>query len=406
MDDEAGWTVGELAAMCGLSVRVLRHWDAVGVVTPERTEGGHRRYGPDQVTRLYQALALRRTGLGLQAIAGLLDDTGTDTGTDSGTITALRDHLDRVEADLRRQRRLRDRLAAALDHPAPDQLMRVIESMTMFEQYVHGYRADESARLDDQATALVDLLHRGIAYEPGERVLEVGCGVGAQTVALATNSPETAFVSIDISAESLARAAQRCADTGLDTVTFHQADVFTLPHDDGDLTESSFDHVFVCFVLEHLAEPAEALRRLLRLVRPGGTITVVEGDHGSTYFHPDDAAARAAIDCQVRLQRHAGGDALIGRRLYPLLTEAGWTGTRVEPRVVYVDGSRPDLAQSFILRTFTAMIAGVREPAVAAGLTDDVRFDAGLAALRRTAAPDGVFSYTFLAARARRPEAP
>lgn len=51
------------------------------------------------------------------------------------------------------------------------------------------------------------------------------------------------------------------------------------------------------------------------------------------------------------------------------------------------------------------MIAGVREPAIAAGITDDVRFDAGLAALRRTAAPDGVFSYTFLAARARRPEA-
>ena len=49
----------------------------------------------------------------------------------------------------------------------------------------------------------------------------------------------------------------------------------------------SFDHVFVCFVLEHLTRPAEALIILRRLLRPGGTITVIEGDHGSTYFHPE-----------------------------------------------------------------------------------------------------------------------
>ena len=44
---------------------------------------------------------------------------------------------------------------------------------------------------------------------------------------------------------------------------------------------------------------------------------MIEGDHGSAYFHPDSAAARAAIACQVELQARAGGDALIGRQLYP-----------------------------------------------------------------------------------------
>ena len=48
-------------------------------------------------------------------------------------------------------------------------------------------------------------------------------------------------------------------------------------------------------VLEHLPRPAEALRRLRAMLRPGGTITVIEGDHGSTYFHPDSPAARDAI---------------------------------------------------------------------------------------------------------------
>ena len=131
-----------------------------------------------------------------------------------------------------------------------------------------------------------------------------------------------------------------------------------------------FDHLFVCFVLEHLPEPAAALERLATLVRPGGTVTVIEGDHGSAYFHPESAAAHAAIDCLVQLQAAAGGDALIGRRVYPLMADAGLADVRVSPRLVYVDDSRPDLVDGFTRKTFTAMVEGVREPAVEAGLIE------------------------------------
>ncbi|MGV9284823.1 methyltransferase [Streptomyces sp. NPDC003730] len=396
-DDGVWWTVGELALASGVSVRVLRHWDALGVVSPERTPSGHRRYGPAHVTRLHRAMALRRTGLGLRRIAALLNHEDPDPAA------TLRAHLGDVEEDLRRRSRLRDRLVAALESAKPDQLMKVIETMTMFEQYVHGYRAEESTRLADQADALVELLHGDTRFGPGERVLEMGCGVGAQTTALASRSPRTHFVSADVAPESLATASHRVAAAGLTNVEFAEKDVFTLPERAGGFGEGSFDHVFVCFLLEHLADPADALRRLRRLVRPGGTITVVEGDHGSAYFHPDDEAARAAVACQVTLQRHAGGDALIGRRLFPLLDAAEWADIAVGPRTVYVDGSRPELADSFTRRTFTAMISGVREPAVAAGLIDPDTFDAGIAALRRTAGPDGVFCYTFFKAVAHRP---
>ena len=48
--------------------------------------------------------------------------------------------------------------------------------------YVHGYGAREGERLLDQANALSSLLHHDTRYPPGSRVLEAGCGVGAQTV--------------------------------------------------------------------------------------------------------------------------------------------------------------------------------------------------------------------------------
>jgi hypothetical protein len=66
--------------------------------------------------------------------------------------------------------------------------------------------------------------------------------------------------------------------------------------------------------------------------------------------------------------------------------------------MVYVDGTRPDLAEGFTRRTFTAMIRGVREPALAAGLMGAEAFDEGVRALERTAEPDGVFCYTFFKA--------
>ncbi len=133
-----------------------------------------------------------------------------------------------------------------------------------------------------------------------------------------------------------------------------------------------------------------------RVLRPGGTITVIEGDHGSAYFHPASAAAADAIGCLVELQARAGGDSLIGRRVYPLLAAAGFADVVVDPRVVYVDGAPPGpdrgLHAPHVHRDGggRARAGDRRGPDRRAE-----RFDAGIAALERTAARDGTFNYTF-----------
>ena len=264
-------------------------------------------------------------------------------------------------------------------------------------KYVHGYDAREGERLLAQARSVIDLLHADTRYPPRSRVLEVGCGTGAQTVSLALNSPDARFVSVDRSAASLTTARTRAAASAAANVEFHEADLFALP-----FAQEAFDHAFVCFVLEHLPNPGEALKTIMPFIRPGGTITVFEGDHGSTFFYPDSPAARRAFGAQVELQRRLGGNAKIGRELFPLLTEAGFADVHVSPRMVYVDGNRPDLADSFTRNTFIAMIEGVREQALAAGIVDADSFDEGIRDLNRTAAPDGVFCYTFFKGVGRR----
>jgi ubiquinone/menaquinone biosynthesis C-methylase UbiE len=263
----------------------------------------------------------------------------------------------------------------------------------MTRAYVHGYDPRENLRLQDQASTLVELLHGDTAYPRGSRVLEAGCGVGAQTVTLAGNSPEAMFTSVDISAASVREAKRKAEAAGLTNVHFQQADIFHLP-----FRPESFDHIFVCFVLEHLAQPDEALVALKGHLKAGGTITVIEGDHGSVYFHPDSPAAHKAIDCQIELQRRAGGNAMIGRELYPLLCRAGFRSVRVSPRMVYVDSSKPELVEGFTKKTFTAMTEGVGDAAVRAGIIERHAFDEGIRGLYRTTEADGVFCYTFFKA--------
>jgi SAM-dependent methyltransferase len=263
-------------------------------------------------------------------------------------------------------------------------------------RYVHGYSAREAGRLGDQADTLAALLHTGTAYPAGSRVLEVGCGVGAQTVHLVRASPGAHLTAVDVSAASLAEARARVTGAAPGAnVEWREADLFDLPFPD-----ASFDHLFVCFVLEHLADPHRALTVLRRVLRPGGTITVIEGDHGSAFFHPASIFATAAVDCLVQLQADAGGDGLLGRRLQPLLAGAGYGDVRVEPRPVYVDATRPALVDGFTLRTFTAMVESVREDALLAGLMTEQAWDRGVADLRRTAEDGGTFHYTFFKAAA------
>jgi tRNA G46 methylase TrmB len=97
----------------------------------------------------------------------------------------------------------------------------------MSEAYVHGYHSRENQRLQDQAGTLVDLLHSDTAYPCGSTVLEVGCGVGSQTITLAQRSPDARFLSIDVSADSIDEAKRKTASLGAPTLRFDRLTSFS-----------------------------------------------------------------------------------------------------------------------------------------------------------------------------------
>lgn len=257
-------------------------------------------------------------------------------------------------------------------------------------KYVHGYSEREALRLNDQAATLDDIIHNDSIFPAGSLVLEAGCGVGAQTKIIASKNPDSNFISVDLSEDSIREAEGMISSLGITNVELQQADIYQLPFKD-----ETFDCVIICFVLEHLLNPIQALMETKRVLKKGGTMIAIEGDHGSTFFYPDSQFAHTAIDCQIQLQKLSGGNSNIGRELYPLFKAIELTDISISPRMVYVDATKPHLVEGFIKNTFTAMIDGVGNKAIQNGIVDRLTFEKGITDLYRTTEPDGVFSYTF-----------
>lgn len=261
-------------------------------------------------------------------------------------------------------------------------------------KYVHGYSPRETQRLREQSDILADLLHSGIAYPVGSRVLEAGCGVGGQTAALIRRNPAAQFISVDVSADSIEEARRNPALRGAANVRFEVADITALPY-----AKETFDHVFVCFVLEHLDDPLGALQELKRVLKRGGSITVIEGDHGSCFWHPETEESLKVWRSLIAVQGLLGHDPLIGRGLYPLLREAGFEVKDVAPCWVYADGRNAPLLDGVVNKIIVPMVETARERAIELGIVDRPTWQKGIADLERSGRPpDGTFFYTWFKA--------
>jgi ubiquinone/menaquinone biosynthesis C-methylase UbiE len=262
--------------------------------------------------------------------------------------------------------------------------------------YVHGYSPREAERLQDQSGILEELLHRDTRYSTGSQVLEAGCGIGAQTRILAGNSPGAQFTSVDISEDSLNQARTRIQSEEITNVTFQKENILSLSFPD-----RHFDHIFVCFVLEHLVKPLDALSELKRVLKPGGTITVIEGDHGSCFWYPETAESLQVWLALIIAQQQLGHDPLIGRQLYPLLCQADFRIKEVAPRYVYADAANPALLDGMVNKIIVPMVESSKREIFKYKIVTDTIWQKGIRDLTASGnPPNGTFFYTWFKALA------
>jgi ubiquinone/menaquinone biosynthesis C-methylase UbiE len=185
-------------------------------------------------------------------------------------------------------------------------------------EYVHGYGTPEQERLVEQAEHWRHRLIRdGTQVEPGTRLLEVGCGVGAVLAVLGQEFPGVRLTGIDIEPKQLDFARGHLERTGVEA-TLLQADALALP-----FADESFDHVWMMWFLEHVADPRAVLHEARRVLVSGGAITAIEVDYSTAHAEPSTPAIEALFRAMVQ-GMDASGWSDAGTRLPGWLHEAGF----------------------------------------------------------------------------------
>jgi len=263
--------------------------------------------------------------------------------------------------------------------------------------YVHGFTDEERARLRHQARFTEHRVHDRLPFRRSRRLVEIGCGVGAQTEILLRRFPDLHVTGVDSSETNL-----RAARAYLNGLAWAQ-DRFDLVLDDATRLQfraSSFDAAFLCWVLEHVADPQLVLSEARRVLRPGSPIVVTEVQNASFFVDPYSPNTMAYWLAFNDHQLELGGDPFVGAKLGNLLQAVGYRDIVTEVRNIHLDNREPGERAEFLDFWTDLLLSGsegLREagkvsPEVVEGMKEELR--------KVGRDPNAVFFYSFVQARA------
>ena len=261
--------------------------------------------------------------------------------------------------------------------------------------YLHGYRPEERDRLGRQAAFLAAKVHDGVPFAGCRRLLEVGCGVGAQSEILLRSFPDASLVGIDVSPDQVEAASRRLA-----TAFGARAECRCMDARQMAFEASSFDGAFLCWILEHVADPECVLAEVRRVLAPGAPIVCCEVLNATLFIHPPSPNLGTYWAAYNEHQTAIGGDPYVGGKLGNLLLAAGFRDVTTRVQSYFLDGRDPE-ARADVMAYFDDLLLSAAPGLIEAGRVTPAIVAAMRAELAGAAvAPDGVFFHSFVRASA------
>jgi len=189
--------------------------------------------------------------------------------------------------------------------------------------YTHGHH-ESVLRAHSWRTAENSAAYLLGSLQPGQNLLDVGCGPGTITVDLADRVAPGRVVGIDAEAQVIQKAAELLGDGGKSNLTFTTGDVYALAFDD-----ASFDVVHAHQVLQHLTDPHAALKEMHRVLTPGGILAVRDSAYSAFTWAPAEPWLDRWLELYHQVTARNGADADAGRHLLGWVQAAGFKDAQV-----------------------------------------------------------------------------
>ncbi len=189
-----------------------------------------------------------------------------------------------------------------------------------------GYVNPEYLRVAaEQIAQIKRKSYAAMHIQPGDRVLDVGCGPATDTLPMASLVGSAGqVVGIDADPAMIAEADQRAAQAGVSDCVIHKVgDVYAIPSGDGEFASCRSERLF-----QHLLDPARAVAEIARVTAPGGWVVTLDTDWGSLSVDSENAGIERLF---ARIfAEHILNNGYAGRQLYRLYRQQGFHNISVE----------------------------------------------------------------------------
>lgn len=265
--------------------------------------------------------------------------------------------------------------------------------------YIHGTAPEEQARLSNLNELLNRSCLRELALREGDRVLDVGSGLGQLTRAMARVAGNP-VVAVERSADQIAEARRQALAAGeAELLDLRPGDASALPLLEREVR--SFDVAHARFLLEHVRDPLAVVRQMVAAVRPGGRVVLADDDHDLMKLHPEPPGFHEVFQAFVRGYDRLGNDPFVGRRLPSLLHQAGAAPSRIT--WVFFGACAGEPSFRGVADNLAQVLTGARQLVLEVGIGAP-QFDAAMDALDAFALrPDAAIWYGMAWAEGRIP---
>jgi ubiquinone/menaquinone biosynthesis C-methylase UbiE len=211
--------------------------------------------------------------------------------------------------------------------------------------YLHGYSKEEQDRLYYQARLLEDEVYRGVDFSHCKKIIEVGCGVGAQTEILLERFPHLKILGVDLSQSQIDVAKKRLKKY----IDKDQVRLLCMNAEDIGQIKEKFDGAFICWFLEHVPDPLKVLKSLNKILVGGAKLYCTEVQNAAFFLNPYSPNILKYWFEFNDFQWESGGNPFMGATLGNLLLKSKFKKIDTDFRAMTFDARNKKARKTFML---------------------------------------------------------